>query len=285
MRKSKTQLKREVRRQVRRELREMIEDHNSRSMLEANPYIAFVHAADQWAKDMRSGLKKQWHNHIPRRPSMDLRTGFGDTKLRRIFIDSGAEDHWDDQGSFRKARAFYLKWKGKPAKDLFRKSARGESVREADLSRRSLQILNDLKRDPSGKMEVGGFSHGLASELYRAGLVEMSRGDRGQHIITITPAGRAYKESVQESRALTLDLDKDRFENTRVVGRGAGFHIFAGKNASKRSISNAVGEMIKWAFSGTGGYDTVILSPSFDKAGFRFSKGRVIKKTGPTKKL
>lgn len=82
-------------------------------------FVRFNRAADQWGALIKAGLKKEYKFLAPDRSGMALRTGFGDAHLRRIFTDSNAADHWDDLSAFAKAKAFYLKWKGQPAQDIF----------------------------------------------------------------------------------------------------------------------------------------------------------------------
>ena len=109
---------REAKREIRRLRRERVTEKMG-TVGSGADFVRFNRAADQWGDLVQRGLKKQFKTYGPDRPGMALRTGFGAAKLRQIFTSSGAADYWDDQGAFRKAKAFYLKYNGKAAQAIF----------------------------------------------------------------------------------------------------------------------------------------------------------------------
>ena len=111
--------KREAKREIRRLRRERATEVNMDGIGSGADFVRFNRAADQWGALIKRGLKKQFKTYGPDRPGMALRTGQGSNYLKRIFTSSGAADYWDDQGAFKKAKAFYLKYNGKAAQAIF----------------------------------------------------------------------------------------------------------------------------------------------------------------------
>lgn len=110
--------KREAQREIRRLRRKRMTEKMG-TVGSGADFVRFNRAADQWGDLVQRGLKKQFKTYGPDRPGMALRTGQGSNYLKRIFTSSGAADYWDDLGAFKKAKAFYLKYNGKAAKDIF----------------------------------------------------------------------------------------------------------------------------------------------------------------------
>lgn len=77
-------------------------------------------------------------------------------------------------------------------------SAFGKKIMEAELTRRQRQLLELVKRAGPEGYEVSGFGHPDASTLYRAGLVEMGRNERGITVLKITAKGQG-ESSAQEA--------------------------------------------------------------------------------------
>lgn len=81
---------------------------------------------DKWADDIERGVDRKWHHLIPGQGGMAIRTGKGRALIVDLFQHP---EYWKDQGLYRKTKAFWQKWEGKPSQDLFSDSAKGNYTR------------------------------------------------------------------------------------------------------------------------------------------------------------
>lgn len=140
--------------------------------------------------DYRADLNKQWQEKL-RELLAGMKAAKTRDELERLYIAS-----MKIQGGDAQTRALMDELEKLHSKKRMELS---ESVQEQELDRRERGLLGEVKRAGSSGYEIGGFAHGMASKLYRMGLVTMERGPRGTHILKITPKGASATESLQEA--------------------------------------------------------------------------------------